>query len=166
MERLWAPWRGRYVAGDIAGAEPAGDPPPCFLCTAGAEGGDLVVHRDEATVTLLNLYPYNAGHLLVAPRAHVADLGSAGDQAAAALAVAVRAAMRTLDAALHPDGFNVGLNQGEAAGGSVDHLHMHVVPRWAGDTNFMPVVGAVKVLSELPADTAERLRRARVELTR
>jgi ATP adenylyltransferase len=154
MERLWAPWRGSYVTN--AGAQGG-----CFLCAAArGEDDSLVVARDQATVTLLNRYPYNPGHLMVAPIAHVSDLLAAGDDGAAALMVAVRRSMRALQAAMGPDGFNVGLNHGAPAGASVEHLHVHVVPRWAGDTNFMPVVGGTKVLPELLEQTAVRVRAA------
>ncbi len=159
MERLWAPWRGRYVAG----AEPAAG---CFLCTAADDDGDrLVVSRDDATVTLLNRFPYNSGHLMVAPRRHVEDLVAAGDGLASALMVAARRALLALAAAMGPEGYNVGVNQGAAAGASVAHLHLHVVPRWGGDTNFMPVVGETKVLPEGLEETATKLRAAFEDLT-
>jgi ATP adenylyltransferase len=153
MERLWAPWRGSYVTS-------AGSQGGCFLCAA-AEGSDpLVVARDPATVTLLNRYPYNPGHLMVAPVEHVNDLLAAGDAGATALIVAARRAMLALQAAMGPDGFNVGVNHGAAAGASVEHVHVHVVPRWTGDTNYMPVVGDTKVLPELLEETAVRVRAA------
>jgi ATP adenylyltransferase len=140
----------------------AGSQAGCFLCLAASAGGDqeLVVSGDDATVTMLNRYPYNTGHLMVAPRQHVPDLLAAGDAGAAALMVAARRAMRALQLAMSPDGFNVGVNHGEAAGASVEHVHLHVVPRWNGDTNYMPVIGDTKVLPELVEETAIRLRRA------
>ncbi len=143
----------------------AGPAHPCFLCAAAAADDDqLVVARDRATVTILNRYPYNTGHVLVAPVEHVPDLLVAGDERAAALMVSARLAMRALQLALSPDGFNVGLNHGGAAGASVEHVHVHVVPRWSGDTNYMPVVGGTKVLPELLEETARRLRAAFVSL--
>jgi ATP adenylyltransferase len=151
MERLWAPWRGGYVSS-------AGSGEACFLCAAAGGGGDdLVVARDATTITLLNLFPYNTGHLLVAPAEHIHDLLAAGDDGAAALMVAARRAMRALDLALAPEGFNVGVNQGVSAGASVEHVHLHVVPRWRGDTNYMPVIGGTKVLPELLEETASRV---------
>jgi ATP adenylyltransferase len=154
MERLWAPWRGGYVSS-------AGSDDVCFLCTAaGGVGDDLVVARDATTITLLNRFPYNTGHLMVAPAEHVHDLLAAGDDGAAALMVGARRAMRALDLALAPDGFNVGVNHGVSAGASVEHVHLHVVPRWRGDTNYMPVIGGTKVLSELLEETATRVRAA------
>jgi ATP adenylyltransferase len=154
MERLWAPWRGGYVSS-------AGSGDACFLCAAAGGGGDdLVVARDATTITLLNRFPYNTGHLLVAPAEHVHDLLAAGDDGAAALMVGARRAMRALDLALAPDGFNVGVNHGVSAGASIEHVHLHVVPRWRGDTNYMPVIGGTKVLPELLEDTATRVRAA------
>ncbi len=154
MDRLWAPWRSEYVTD-------AGSKDGCFLCAAAAgEETSLVVASDRQTVTLLNRYPYNTGHLMVAPHQHVGDLVAAGDELAAAMMVGARRAIQAVQTGLHPDGFNLGVNLGEAAGASVEHVHLHVVPRWSGDTNFMPVAGAVKVLPELLSDTAERLRAA------
>ncbi len=139
-----------------------GSEPGCFLCAAASatDDNELLVGHDAATVTLLNRYPYNTGHLMVAPRLHVPDLLAAGDDGAAALMVAARRAMRALQLAMSPDGFNVGVNHGRAAGASVEHVHLHVVPRWSGDTNYMPVIGGTKVLPELLTETASRLRRA------
>ncbi|HWF58684.1 MAG TPA: HIT domain-containing protein [Candidatus Dormibacteraeota bacterium] len=143
----------------------AGSGDGCFLCAAASGEEDaLVVSRDGSTVTLLNRFPYNPGHVMVATAEHVNDLLSAGDERAAALMVSARRAMRALEAALQPDGFNVGINHGRAGGASVDHLHLHVVPRWGGDTNYMPVVGNTKVLPELLEDTAAKLRAAFSEL--
>lgn len=154
MDRLWAPWRGVYVSDAGTGAG-------CFLCAAaGGHEDPLVVAGDAGTVTMLNRFPYNTGHLMVAPREHVPDLIALGDAGAAALMVAARRAMRAVQRAMSPDGFNVGINHGAAAGASIEHVHLHVVPRWAGDTNYMPVVGATKVLPELLEETAARLRTA------
>jgi ATP adenylyltransferase len=159
MERLWSPWRAGYVSD-------AGSHDGCFLCAAAkGESDELVVARDSHTVTLLNRFPYNTGHLMVAPLDHLGDLLTGGDEPAAAMMVAARRAMRALATAMHPDGFNLGVNQGEAAGASVEHVHLHVVPRWSGDTNFMPVVGGTKVLPELLEETAARLRPAFAGLT-
>ena len=157
MERLWAPWRMAYV-----GAEPS-DANGCFLCEAIAGGDDeatLVVDRAPLTITLLNRFPYSSGHVMVVPARHVHDPRELDATEGAALFAGAQCALAAIDAALHPDGFNVGLNLGTAAGSSVEHMHLHVVPRWAGDTNFMPVLGDVKVLPELLDTTAKRLREA------
>jgi ATP adenylyltransferase len=162
MDRLWAPWRGAYVAGQDSAVD-------CFLCAAAQEARadeGLVVASDRETLTLLNRYPYNTGHLLVAPRRHLADVVAAGDEAAAALMVGARRAIRALQLAMRPDGFNIGINDGASAGASIEHLHLHVVPRWSGDTSYMPVVGATKVLPELLENTAAQLRRAFATLDR
>ncbi len=158
MERLWSPWRGAYVTN-------AGSKGGCFFCAAaGGEETQLLVAQDAATVTLLNRFPYNPGHVMVAPRAHVPDLLDAGDADAAAMMVAARRAMSALQSAMRANGFNLGVNQGAVAGASVDHVHLHVVPRWSGDTNFMPVVGETKVLPESLEQSAEKLRAAYAEL--
>ena len=157
MKQLWAPWRMAYV-----GAEPS-DANGCFLCQAIAGAGNassLVVDRAPQTITLLNRFPYSSGHVMVVPIRHVRDPRELDPAEGAALFAGAQCALAAIDAALHPDGFNIGLNLGTAAGSSVEHLHLHVVPRWAGDTNFMPVLGDVKVLPELLDTTATRLREA------
>lgn len=156
VDHLWAPWRSEYVATGPS-------PDACFLCAA-VEDDDGVVTRDAATVTVLNRYPYTSGHVLVAPRQHVPDIVEAGDEVAAAVMLAVRRAIRLVGAALSPEGFNIGVNQGAVAGASVEHLHVHVVPRWGADTNFMPVVGQTRVLPQLLEETGRRLRDAAARL--
>jgi ATP adenylyltransferase len=144
-----------------SGPDPSDD--SCFLCVAAAgEGPDasLVVDREALTVTLLNRYPYSSGHLMVVPVRHTPDLVSLTTEEGAAVFAATQRAIRGLTEALHPGGFNIGVNQGSAAGASVEHVHVHVVPRWGGDTNFMPVLGDVKVLPELLETTAVNLRAA------
>jgi ATP adenylyltransferase len=161
MERLWSPWRDAYVTEASSASTRA-----CFFCAAASgEQTELLVGQDAATITLLNRFPYNPGHVMVAPRAHVPDLLAAGDEDAAAMMVAARRAMRALQGAMRPDGFNLGVNQGPVAGASVEHVHLHVVPRWGGDTNFMPVVGETKVLPESLEQTAQKLRAAYAEVT-
>ena len=104
--------------------------------------------RDELTFTLLNRYPYSSGHVMVVPLRHAPDLVSLSAEEGAAMFAATQRAIRALTEAMHPGGYNIGINQGAAAGASVEHVHLHVVPRWGGDTNFMPVLGDVKVLPE------------------
>lgn len=157
MKQLWAPWRMAYVGGESPDAS------GCFLCEAVAgvdTESSLVVARAALTITLLNRFPYSSGHVLVVPMRHVHDPRELEPAEGAALFAGAQCALAALDAALHPDGFNMGLNLGAAAGSSVEHLHLHVVPRWTGDTNFMPVLGDVKVLPELLETTATRLREA------
>lgn len=163
LERLWTPWRLVFIeqasAPAAAPAEPA-----CFLCAKPAEPperdrANLVLYRGERAYVLLNLYPYNAGHLMVAPYGHLGDLPALPAPEAAEVWALTRQAVAVLTTAYRPQGFNVGLNLGTAAGAGVPgHLHVHVVPRWHGDTNFMPVVGHVKVLPETLEQTYDRLR--------
>ncbi len=159
FERLWTPHRMAYIRGenkpssDAAGAE-------CPFCVAPDLSTDegLVVARGTLVYAVLNLYPYNAGHLLICPYRHVADYTDLTADEAAELAAFTQTAMRTLRQVSGPHGFNLGLNQGPVAGaGIAAHLHQHVVPRWGGDANFMPVIGHTKVLPELLAQTRELL---------
>jgi ATP adenylyltransferase len=155
-ERLWAPWRLEYVQG---GADAGG----CVFCDAadGGEREELVVHRGERAFVVMNLYPYSNGHLMAAPYRHVASPGDLDDGERAELWALLDRSVRALTAAMAPHGFNAGLNLGRVAGAGVeDHLHLHVVPRWNGDTNFMPVLADVKVMPEHITRTAEKLRAA------
>ena len=135
----------------------------CVLCAI-AEGDDeenRVVEQAELTYTVLNRFPYSSGHLMVVPRRHVAGIGDLDAAEGAALFAGAQRALRALQSALSPEGFNLGVNQGHPAGaGIADHVHLHVVPRWEGDTNFMPVLADVKVLPEHMEATATRLRSA------
>jgi ATP adenylyltransferase len=146
MDHLWAPWRLSYVA--TAKAPAAAD--PCFLCTGLADHNDranLIALRTPHSVVVLNRYPYNNGHLLVAPVAHKGRLDELTPEEMLETMETVRRMVRLLDELMHPDGYNIGLNLGHAAGaGLPGHLHWHIVPRWHGDTNFMPVLGDVKVI--------------------
>jgi ATP adenylyltransferase len=155
MDRIFAPWRGEYVTSRVV-------EPGCLLCRAleGATAeGSLVVHVAAHTFIVMNLYPYTAGHTMVAPRRHVGSLGAAtSDELGEMMALAQRLE-RVLEQAYLPDGINLGMNLGRPAGAGVpDHIHLHVVPRWTGDTNFMTVVGETRVISEDPARACARLR--------
>lgn len=148
MDQLWAPWRLAYIARE---APETGDD-DCFICRGLTEADDrknLIVERTPLTVTVLNRFPYNNGHLLVAPRAHKGRLdGLTGDEVFQ-LQAAVTRMVAVLESFIRPEGFNVGLNLGKVAGaGLPGHLHWHVVPRWNGDTNFMPVLADTKVISQ------------------
>lgn len=167
MERLWAPWRMSYIDGLTSEGDGSGE---CFLCAAWRARGEeeaqrLVLARSERAFVVMNKFPYNNGHLLVAPERHAGTLDAFGEADLAELMGLVRLSARALAAEMRPDGFNVGLNIGRAAGaGLAGHLHWHVVPRWNGDTNAMPVVGGVKVipqsLEELHARLAPRFAEA------
>ena len=155
MERLWSPWRLAYVSGS---AEP---PKGCVFCNARAQegAGTLILARGATCFVILNLYPYNNGHLMVVPNRHVARLADATAEELAELIGLTQLSEMVLTEAYSPQGLNVGMNLGRSAGaGIADHLHAHVVPRWTGDTNFMSVVGEVRVLPEDLEQTAGRLR--------
>jgi ATP adenylyltransferase len=158
MQHLWAPWRMEFIN--------APKPQGCFFCEAAEPDQQrdrerFVLARTELCLALLNIYPYNNGHLMVAPRAHLPTLASLPSTVACDLTSLTQRALRVLESVLTPDGFNLGINQGKVAGAGVaDHVHQHVVPRWAGDTNFMPVVGETKVLAEHLTRSYEKLRPA------
>ena len=149
MEQLWAPWRMAYVADPDAKTRPP-TPGECFLCRGVSETDDranLVAHRSELSVVVLNRYPYNNGHLLVAPRAHKARLDELTSDELLDVQLVLRKMLAVMEKRMNPDGFNVGLNLGRAAGAGVPgHLHWHLVPRWNGDTNFMPVFADTRVI--------------------
>jgi ATP adenylyltransferase len=154
LERLWSPWRLAYVTG-------SGEPKGCVFCDAQAEpdAAPLVLYRGATCFVILNLYPYNNGHLMVVPNRHVATLALATSDEMAEMMRLTQASEVALTEAYRPQGINVGMNLGRPAGaGIADHMHIHVVPRWSGDTNFMSVVGGVRVLPEDLGQTAERLR--------
>ena len=135
----------------------------CFLCAAAAPGSDdepLVVDRSDLVFVLMNRFPYTSGHLMVVPVRHTSGVLGLSAEEGSALFTESQRAIQVLTDAMHPEGFNIGINQGRAAGASAEHAHQHVVPRWLGDTNFMPVVGDVKVLPEELETTASRLREA------
>ena len=146
MDHLWAPWRLSYVA---APKRPGVDE-DCFICRGLGETDDrqnLIVLRTPRSVVVLNRFPYNNGHLLVAPRAHKGTLAELDEAELLEVMETLRRMVGLLDRLMHPDGYNIGLNLGVAAGaGLPGHLHWHIVPRWNGDTNFMPVLGDVKVI--------------------
>ena len=149
FDRLWTPHRMAYVKGETRGDG-------CPFCDVPGLPGDegLVVHRGETSYAVLTLYPYNPGHLLLVPYRHVADYCDLTREESTEIADLARDAIATLRAVSAPQGFNVGLNLGDVAGaGIAAHLHQHVVPRWGGDTNFMPVVGRTRVLPQLLTDT-------------
>jgi ATP adenylyltransferase len=153
VERLWAPWRLEYV-------QAADEATGCVFCDALARDEDeaLVVQRAEHAFVLLNKFPYASGHLMVAPKRHAGDFGSLDDAEAVEIHRLAAAALRALRETYEPDGFNLGWNLGRVAGaGVVDHVHLHVVPRWSGDTNFMPVLADVKVIPEHLSETRKRL---------
>ena len=157
MERLWAPWRLEYV-------QNADRQDGCFLCSAAAnedDEHDLVVHRGDRAFVLLNKFPYASGHLLVAPYRHGLDFDDLDDEEALEIHHLGAAGIAALRAVYEPDGFNLGWNLARIAGAGIpDHGHLHVVPRWSGDTNFMPVLADVRVIPEHLAESRRRLAEA------
>jgi len=159
LNRLWAPWRIEYIrhSRDME----------CVLCTAPARGDDeasLILHRGHSNFIMINAFPYSPGHLMIAPFRHTADIEAITQEESAEHHEMVKLAVALLRTVTHPDGFNIGLNLGRVAGAGFDqHLHTHVVPRWLGDTNFMPVLSDTRVLSESLAAMYRRLKQALVE---
>jgi ATP adenylyltransferase len=157
MDHLWSPWRYRYVS--TAGPEDA-----CIFCVKSAAGRDeenRIVYRGVRNFVILNLFPYTSGHLMVAPYEHVASIEEASEETAIEMMLLVRQAVRHLRAVYRPRGLNLGMNIGECAGaGIAGHIHMHVVPRWPGDANFMSVVGETRVMPEDISETYSKLKAA------
>lgn len=164
MDQLWAPWRRQYVQ-ETDTTRTGSD---CFLCDAGAcsaaDPSLLVIAVSTHSIQMLNRFPYTGGHILVAPRRHCSSILDLSQDEYADLMNEVRSAVKTLSETYSPHGFNIGVNLGAAGGAGVPgHVHIHVVPRWNGDTNFMPVIGEVRVLSEDLIATWERLRAGNAE---
>lgn len=155
MKILWAPWRAGYVE------KPGGD---CIFCEKTREnkdGENLIVLRGQRSFIILNRYPYNTGHLMIAPYRHVADIEDLTEEEAAEVFKLLMESIKALKKAFKPDGFNIGVNLGRVAGAGVEgHVHFHVVPRWLGDTNFMPVTANTKVMPISLEEAYERIRRS------
>jgi len=150
MDRLWAPWRVEYLVQE----KPAG----CIFCGTGNERERLIFKTTPLSLIMLNRYPYVNGHLMVAPRRHTADLGSLSSEEVLDLWKLVALCQQVLIQSAGPDGFNIGINLGKAAGAGVEeHLHIHVVPRWSGDNNFMTVVADLRVIPEALEASYDRL---------
>ena len=154
LSRLWAPHRASYLAGENRPLPDNDIPCPfCRVPTLSDEAG-LIVSRGKTAYVVMNLYPYNSGHLLICANRHVADLTELTGEERNEISALSAKAMKVLRHVANPQGFNLGMNQGAISGAGVaDHIHQHVVPRWTGDANFMPIIGKTKVLPELLADT-------------
>lgn len=149
MEKLWSPWRSQYIESFKDSKAKSG----CVFCNAAeediADETSLVVAKGELTITVLNLYPYNNGHVMVVPKRHLSSFDQLTKEEKAEVMDKLDYTIRALKICSRPEGFNVGANLGQVSGaGIADHIHFHIVPRWNGDTNFMPVLGEVKVLSQ------------------
>jgi ATP adenylyltransferase len=157
MDHLWSPWRYRYVST----AEPTA---ACIFCTKSQEHRDkenLILYRGQRNFALLNLFPYTSGHLMIAPYEHIATLEEADEETVTEMMLLTRAAQSRLRRVYHSPGFNLGMNIGAAAGaGIAGHIHMHVLPRWSGDVNFMTTVGNTRVIPEDLEDTYRKLAEA------
>lgn len=161
MDRLWSPWRYDYIKSGSAGKE--NDPESCVFCPllqdSADDEGNFILHRAAHNFVVLNLYPYISGHLLIVPFAHLADLSSLPKEASDELMDLTKHCQSILREVYRPHGFNLGMNLGAAAGAGVaGHLHLHIMPRWFGDTNFMTTVGESRVLSEELTTTYNKLR--------
>ncbi len=155
MEIIWAPWRLSYIKEATKGENREG----CFICKAASESPEkdeenLLLYKGKYSLAILNKYPYNTGHLMVCPLRHTGEFTSLRKEELEEIDQTLKKALIVLKRAFNPDGFNIGLNLGKVSGGSVDtHIHYHVVPRWMGDTNFMPVISGVKVIPQSLSET-------------
>jgi ATP adenylyltransferase len=163
MKNLWAPWRMQYIAPKTP-PESTAQEHECIFCTLPAAHRDAenhILHRGERCYMMLNLYPYNNGHLMIVPYQHMDSIEKLDSATLTELMEQAQLALRALRFAMKPDGFNMGINEGKVAGaGYADHMHLHVVPRWDGDTNFMPVLADVKVMPEHLDVVYEELKQA------
>ncbi|MFA3783204.1 HIT domain-containing protein [Melioribacteraceae bacterium 4301-Me] len=158
MDKLWSPWRSAYIDSFSKEKKSAA----CIFCTAAEKKikskKSFVVYKGDKSYIMLNLYPYNSGHLMVIPKRHVSDFLFLSEKELAEIMDEIKLSIKALNKIMKPQGFNVGLNLGKAAGAGIDqHVHFHIVPRWNGDTNFMPIIGKVKVISQDLLITKEKL---------
>lgn len=161
FERLWTPHRMAYIGGEHKPA--TADSTDCPFCIAPTRSDEesLIVFRGQRAFVLMNLFPYNSGHVLICPYRHVSDYTDIDTDERDEISELTAHAMRTIRAVAHPQGFNLGMNQGAVAGaGIAAHLHQHVVPRWRGDANFLPIIAQTKAVPQLLADARERLAKA------
>lgn len=154
IDKLWAPWRIEYITNPKE--------KDCFFCKYPKENNDkkrLIISRGKSAFVIMNFYPYTNGHLMVAPYEHTSEFSDLGNDTKLEMINLVEGSIRVLKKVMNPQGFNIGLNLGEVSGAGIkDHLHFHIVPRWSGDTNFMPVIAHTKVIVEGLQETWEKLR--------
>jgi len=154
VKRLWAPWRMEYILGEKTGGG-------CLFCVKAKESKDrenYILYRGQRCFIMLNIYPYNNGHLMIAPYQHAASVEDLDEETLTELMLLLNKSLRLLRRAMGPRGFNIGINLGKAAGAGIEeHVHIHIVPRWEGDTSFMPVLAETKVIPELLDGTYEKL---------
>lgn len=158
MERLFSPWRSKYIE---SFSQPKGVNEECILCAAYQANNDeerLIVNRGKSGFVVMNLYPYNSGHVMVVPYRHIATLNDLSEDESLEIMNLIKKMINALRTISNPDGFNVGTNIGRSAGAGIDqHIHFHVVPRWSGDTNFLPVLSDTKMISENLKDIWKKL---------
>lgn len=157
MDKLWAPWRMEYITNTVIE-----ESEECIFKIGDDPSGDkqrLVLHRGKTAFIIMNKYPYNNGHLLIAPYRHAGEFCELTDEEIMEMQKLLGLCIKSMKACMHPQGFNIGLNLGRVAGAGVDdHIHYHILPRWSGDTNFLPVFGEVKVISEALDKTYDRIK--------
>ena len=157
MEKLWAPWRMEYIQSSLMD-----DPGKCVFCLDGddEQTKKFIIFRGESAFVIMNKFPYNNGHLLVVPYRHIAEFNELGDDELLEMQRLMGKCIKALRETMHPHGFNIGMNLGRTAGAGIDdHVHYHIVPRWDGDTNFMPILGETKVVSEALEKSCQRLKK-------
>ncbi len=161
MQKLFSPWRSKYIE---TFSQPKNDKGECVLCKAYQDNNDdekFVVMRGKLVYVVMNIFPYNSGHVMIVPYRHTSDLLSLSDEESLEMMTLIKKMMKALQTVSKPDGFNVGANIGRTAGAGIDqHIHFHIVPRWNGDTNFMPILADTKLVSEDMKDTLMKLRKA------
>lgn len=161
LERLWTPHRMAYIDGESKPLDSSEQQCPFCVIPKGTDEDGLIVARGDLAYVVLNLFPYNSGHLMVVPFEHVSMYSEISHEVMAEMGELTQHAMKAFEIAMKPQGFNIGMNQGEAGGaGIAAHLHQHVVPRWVGDSNFFPIIGQTKAMPALLADTRAQLSRA------
>ena len=165
MDKLWSPWRSKYIQTFKPGSEKEEG---CLFCRIAEENKDkenYLLYRNEKSFVIMNLYPYNSGHLMIVPFAHVSALKELDEETRLECMNMINLGCEMLEKSLYPHGFNIGANVGRVAGAGIDeHVHFHIVPRWNGDTNFMPVLNEVKLISEFMEETYGKLKKALDEL--
>ncbi|MGD0338124.1 MAG: HIT domain-containing protein [Bacteroidota bacterium] len=165
MDRLWSPWRSKYIESFANETKASRDADKCLFCrilsAPHKDEENLVLYRGSSCFVVLNLFPYNSGHLMIVPHTHTGELSGLSENESAEIMSCSQQCVKALTEALHPQGFNIGMNIGRVSGAGIDgHIHMHIVPRWNGDTNFMPVLGDTRVISEALEDTYRKIKDA------
>ena len=154
-KHLWSPWRMEYIK------RPKGDITGCILCNAIDKQNDLLIHQTDALFVIMNLYPYNNGHVMVCPKEHIADFDEISNNTQIQILSTISKITKFMKSNMKAEGFNIGANIGKAAGAGIhNHFHMHIVPRWSGDTNFMPAIGNTKVQISTLQETCKFIKKA------